>query len=108
MLDVIRRMYDAANTRDLDAIDGIFARDFRSHPMGTVGSEHVRAAWRHIMERYPDFRVEPVEMIANGDRVAVWSRVHVGEGEPETLMELIRVADDRVAELWGLSSRTWR
>ena len=108
MLDVIRRMYDAANRRDLSAIDEIFASDFRSHPMGTTGSEHVRTAWRQITARYPDLRVEPIEMIVNGDRVAVWSKVHAGGGEPGTLMELIRVADGRVAELWGLSSRNWR
>src|SRR5690349_3534328 len=108
MLDVIQRMYDAANGRDLDAVDEIFAADFHSHPMGTTGSAHVREAWRHIMERYPELRIEPVEMIAAGDRVAVWSRVHTGAGEPVTLMELIRVADGRVAELWGLSSPNWR
>lgn len=107
-MDVIHRMYDAVNRRDLAAIDEIFAPDFHSHPMGTTGIEHVRSAWRQIMERHPDLRVEPVEMIADGDRVAIWSRTHTGTGEPGTLMELIRVADDRVAELWGLSSRKWR
>jgi predicted SnoaL-like aldol condensation-catalyzing enzyme len=108
MLEVIHRMYDAANNRDLAAIDEIFAPDFRSHPMGTTGVEAIRSGWRQVMALHPDLRVEPIEMITNGDRVAVWSRVHTGTGEPATLMELIRVADGRIAELWGLSSRSWR
>ena len=101
---VVRRLYDAANRHDLDAIPEIFAADFYSHPMRTTGLDPVRAAWRSIMERHPSLRIEPIEMIVSGDRVAVWSRVHHGAGEPATMMEMIRVADDRIAEVWGLST----
>ena len=100
---VVHRMYHAANARNLDAIDDIFAADFRSHPMGTTGRDPIRRSWRQIMDSHPDLRVEPLEMITRGDRVAVWSRVHLGD-TTATLMELIRVSDDRIAELWGLSS----
>ena len=103
-IDVVRRIYEAANRHDLEAIPGIFAADFYSHPMRTTGLEPIREAWRTIMQLYPGLRVEPVEIIATGDRVAVWARVHHGQGEPATMMELIRVADDRVAEVWGLST----
>jgi predicted SnoaL-like aldol condensation-catalyzing enzyme len=106
--DVVRRMYDAANRHDLTTVEEIFAPDFYSHSMGKGGVEVVHEAWGQIMSRYPEVRVEPAEMIAVGDRVAVWARVHHGAGEPATMMEMIRVADGRVAEVWGLSNLQWR
>jgi predicted SnoaL-like aldol condensation-catalyzing enzyme len=101
---VVRRMYQAANNHDLTAIDEIFAPGFRSHPMGTTGRDPIRRAWRQIMERYPDLRLEPLEMITDGDRVAVWTRIFPG---PATMMELIRVTDGQIAELWGVSNLKW-
>jgi predicted SnoaL-like aldol condensation-catalyzing enzyme len=105
---VVRRMYEAANRHDLTAIDEIFAPDFYSHAMGKAGRDPIRAAWGEIMRRYPDLRLEPVEMLCSGDRVAVWARVFHGEGEPATMMEMIRVAEGRIAEVWGVSNLRWR
>lgn len=105
---VVHRMYQAANRHDVAAIDELFAADFYSHPMRARGRDPIRAAWRQTMERYPDLRVEPAEMITDGDRVAVWARVFHGAGEPATMMEMIRVADDRIAEVWGVSNLRWR
>jgi predicted SnoaL-like aldol condensation-catalyzing enzyme len=105
---VVRRMYEAANRHDLTAIDEIFAPDFYSHALHASGRDPIRAAWGQILERYPALRVEPAEMISDGDRVAVWARVFHGDGEPATMMEMIRVADDRVAEVWGVSNLRWR
>jgi predicted ester cyclase len=104
---VVERMYSAANDRDYDTVPEIFARDFYSHPLRQVGFEPIRAAWRTIFERFPELRVTPQRMIATGDQVAVWSTIENVPGEPE-MMELIRVADGRIAELWGLSSLAWR
>jgi predicted SnoaL-like aldol condensation-catalyzing enzyme len=105
---VVRRMYDAANNRDFEAVPEIFAPDFYSNPMRRSGVEPVLAAWRTITDRFPALRVTPVEMISDGDRVAVWSRVEHGPGEPATMMEMIRVAGGRVAEIWGVSTLKWR
>ena len=103
----VERMYTAANGRDLDALPEIFAPDFYSHPLRQTGVGPIRAAWKTIFETFPDFRVTPRRMFATGDRVAVWSVIENVPGEPE-LMELIRVADGRIAELWGLSSVSLR
>ncbi|WP_433360852.1 ester cyclase [Actinoplanes sp. CA-142083] len=105
--DTVERIYRAANARDLDALPEIFAADFYSHPLQQRGVEPIRAAWKAIFETFPDIRVTPRRMIASADRVAVWSAIENVPGEPE-LMELIRVADGRVAELWGLSSLSLR
>jgi ketosteroid isomerase-like protein len=110
--DLMRRLYAAANSGDVGAVDEIFAPDFYSHPLRQSGVEPVRAAWRAIRGRFPEFRVVPERMIVSGDRVAVWATIHnvppTPAGDPPQMMELVRVADGRVAELWGLSSFGWR
>ncbi|MGC4889208.1 nuclear transport factor 2 family protein [Micromonospora sp. DT227] len=102
---VARRMYAAFNSRDYDAVPGIFAADFRSHPLGTTGPEHVAPAWRRFHEAVPDVRVVVEDMVVEGDRVAVRTSVHGVPGQPpSTMLEFLRVRDGRIAELWGLSA----
>lgn len=112
MKELAHRMYSAANAGDLDAADSIFAADFCSHPMGTIGVGAVKKAWAAIRERYPDLRVSVEEMLADGDRLAVRTVVHGTPadqaGEPPTIMEIIRMADGRIAELWGATNLSWR
>lgn len=112
MKELANRMYAAANAGDLDAVDGIFAADFRSHPMGTTGAGAVKKAWAAIREKYPDLRVSVEDMLADGDRLAVRTIVHGTHasqaGEPPTIMEIIRMADGRIAELWGVTNLSWR
>jgi predicted SnoaL-like aldol condensation-catalyzing enzyme len=113
MTELANRMYAAANAGDLDAADGIFAAEFRSHPMGTTGVGAVKAAWAAIRERYPDLRVSVEDMLAEGDRLAVRTAVRGTPadqtGEPcPTIMEIIRMADGRIAELWGVTNLSWR
>jgi predicted SnoaL-like aldol condensation-catalyzing enzyme len=112
MKELANQMYAAANTGDLDAVDGIFAADFRSHPMGTTGAGAVKKAWAAIREKYPDLTVSVEDMLADGDRLAVRTIVHgtpAGQaGEPPTIMEIIRMTDGRIAELWGVTNLSWR
>jgi predicted SnoaL-like aldol condensation-catalyzing enzyme len=99
----VERMYAAANRGDHRAADGIFTADFRSHPLGTTGVAPIRDSWREMFARFPGLRVVPLRMISDGDRVAVWSKIENMPGTPE-LMELIRVADGRIAELWAVGT----
>jgi predicted SnoaL-like aldol condensation-catalyzing enzyme len=99
----VERMYAAANRGDHRAADDIFTADFRSHPLGTTGVAPIRDSWREMFARFPGLRVVPLRMISDGDRVAVWSKIENMPGTPE-LMELIRVADGRIAELWAVGT----
>jgi predicted SnoaL-like aldol condensation-catalyzing enzyme len=100
-----RRMYQAFNTHDHAAAGEIFTADFYSHPLGTTGPADVIQAWRRMHEQFPDARVVVEDMIVEGDRVAVRTSVHGLAGErPATMLEIFRVRDGRIAELWGLSS----
>jgi ketosteroid isomerase-like protein len=102
-IEAVERMFAAANRGDYEAADEIFTVDFHSHPLGTTGVAPIRAAWRQMFTRFPGLRVVPQRMISDGDRVAVWSKVENVPGDAE-LMELIRVADGRIAEVWALGT----
>jgi hypothetical protein len=96
------RMHEAFNTNDLTAMSEVFAADFHSHPLGTTGIEHIRASWQAFRERHPDARTRVEDIVVEGDRVAMRSTVH---GGPDgTIMEIFRVEDGRIAELWGVST----
>ncbi|MFI9594535.1 nuclear transport factor 2 family protein [Nonomuraea sp. NPDC052265] len=106
-----QRMYAAFNTRDHAATAEIFAADFRSHPLGTTGPESVSQAWRRFHEAFPEVQVVVEDVIVEGDTAAVRTSVHgvpgvpgVPGGEPSTMLEIFRVRDGRIVELWGLSS----
>lgn len=96
------RMHEAFNTSDFAAMPEIFTADFHSHPMGTTGIEHIRASWQTMRTRHPHLRTHIEDILVEDDRVAMRSTVHGGlEG---TIMEIFRVANGRIAELWGVST----
>jgi predicted SnoaL-like aldol condensation-catalyzing enzyme len=101
-------MHEAFNTRDFDAVDAIFAPDFFSHPLQLAGVEHIKEAWKAIAEKFPEMRTVVEEVVAEGNRVALRSTVSGLATEDFTLMEMFRVADGRIAELWGVSSQSVR
>lgn len=93
-----RRMHQAFNTQDFNAAHEIFAPDFISHSLLLTGPEAIAARWAAIHEAAPDLRTELLDVIAEGDRVALRSRLSDGTGE---LFEILRIADGKIAELWG-------
>ena len=97
------RMHEAFNARDFDAVDEIFTPDFFSHPLGTTGSEHVKETWSAASRKFPGMHSVVDEVIAEGDLVSLRATISGLFAEEVTLMEMIRVADGRIAELWGAS-----
>jgi len=100
-----RRMYAAFNAHDHAAAIEIFTTDFHSHPLGTTGPDSVTRAWRRLHEAFPEAEVVVEDMVVEGDTAAVRTSVRGVPGEPApTMLEIFRVRDGRIAELWGLSS----
>lgn len=109
MIGLARRMYAAANQHDLAAVDEIFAADFRG--VGITGPDQVKRAWSAMIERCPDFHVELVDALVDGDRMALRATVTGAElatGTDGYLTEWVRVADGRIADLWGVTNLALR
>ncbi|MGF7234371.1 MAG: nuclear transport factor 2 family protein [Frankia sp.] len=96
------RMHAAFNALDLIAADEIFAADFYSHPLRFRGPDAVKQRWLTMRAAAPDLRTEVIDLIAADDRAMIRSRLNDGTGE---LIEVIRVADGHIAELWGARTR---
>jgi hypothetical protein len=92
------RMHAAFNALDLPAVDEVFAADFYSHPLQSRGPGLVKERWLALRTAAPDLRTEIVDLIAENDRAMIRCRLTDNAGE---LIEVIRVADGRIAELWG-------
>lgn len=112
MKALVQRMYSAASAGDFDAVDEIFAPDFHSHPLGTNGRDPVRKGWMAIRARFPELHVTAEDMIVDGDRIAVRGAVRptpdTADADRSPIMEMIRVADGRIAELWAVANFSWR
>ena len=73
---VLRRLIDATNAHDIDAIVACFAPDYRNdtpvHPARSfVGRDQVRRNWEQILGFVPDIRATVLRAAAQDDMV--WS-----------------------------------
>lgn len=97
---LVERSFAAFNARELDVLDELYAPGCVSHPLGTVGVQAIRESRAALADRFPEARVAVLDLLVDGDRVAARSRL---TGGPEAaLLELFRVEDGRIAELWGM------
>jgi predicted ester cyclase len=106
------------DSREIGAIDEFVADDFASHstppglPEGIAG---VRSFFEILKDAFPDADLEIEQLVADGDWVAVASRLtgtHTGSlmGVEATgrrasvaMIDLVRVADGRIVEHRGLT-----
>jgi predicted ester cyclase len=100
-----RRVYEAINAQDLATLEELFDRDVVRHAAGEVGLERAKLAVTNAFDAFPDTRFEVEDVFAEADRVALRVTVHRGprvDGEePPMIMEIFRVENGRVAEIWG-------
>jgi steroid delta-isomerase-like uncharacterized protein len=114
--------FDAAvNSGDIETIarmlDEVVAPDVLFHapvPTGATGTEAIRQIWAGLLRAFPDIHVAVEDVIAAGDKVVSRQTVtgtNVGEylGRPPTGKSvryneifILRFADGRVAEIWGV------
>ncbi len=76
---MVKRLLDAINAHDPDAIAANFAEDVdTSHPAhparAFVGRENVRKNWVMILKAFPDIHVEVVDSVTAGDDF--WGEFH--------------------------------
>jgi predicted ester cyclase len=118
---LIRRFYEEVfNQRNLAALDDFYAPDHIDHtlPPGLpVGPEGTKQAIAIMRAGFPDLRVSIEDMIAEGDKVVVrfttrgTQRGMLGAISPSgkqvavPTIEIIRMAEGKIAEDWGLDDR---
>ncbi len=119
---LVRRLYeDGFNRGDLAVVDAIVAPDVVTHdPIildAPTGPDSIRGGIEMIRKAFPDFRVEVLDLIAEGDRVGSFLSMsgtnsgdyrRGGATHKKGTMRaffLWRVADGRLAESWGMADR---
>jgi predicted SnoaL-like aldol condensation-catalyzing enzyme len=105
-------MAAAHNSGVPDRISDWFTEHFRLHepgapalPVGHEGARQMRARFRTLT---PPIKLEILDMIEEGDRVAVrWRLTGTCEGRPfeQSIMAIYRFEMGRMAEDWGISIR---
>jgi predicted ester cyclase len=120
--EIVRRIEEAWDRNDLDALDQYFAPDFDNSQSGTPGLPPGLAgskmAHQGVMAAFPDRNATILDLVADGDRVAVRSRVtgtntggaaFLGAPEPNgaaidfEIWSLYRLRDGRVIAHWGIN-----
>ncbi len=116
---VVRRVYeDVLNRGRLDVAREIHTADFTAHAgTRTAGLEEDIAAAEGWRSAFPDLVVTIEQMVAEGDRVAVfWTARGTNTGEGNGLpatgrggegrgMSIFRLVDGRIAEEWNVMDK---
>jgi steroid delta-isomerase-like uncharacterized protein len=107
---------EALNSGDLDAAEALTHPDFFNHEAVASranGPQGLRATFANLRSAFAGFRFEPLDVIAEGDKVVVRARVsgrHVGEfaGMQPTGREfsvqhihIWRLAEGQIVEHWA-------
>lgn len=99
------RVYEAINAQDLATLDELFDPHIVRHAMREVGIESARKAVINAFATFPQTHFVIEDMLAEGDRVALRVTVHGMATLPEEplplIMEIFRIENGRVAEIWG-------
>ena len=116
--DVVRRLEEAWAANDLATVDRLLAPGLVSHdavPGMPAGPEGAKAAHQMAMAAFPDRQMTIEDVIGQGDRVAVRTRIRgtntggvpwlsvSANGRPIDIesISIYRVETGRVVEHWG-------
>lgn len=100
---VVKRLVEAINAHDPDAIAATFAKDFTStwpaHPARSFDSpEQVRQNWRFILAQFPDIRVSVTHSVTSDDEF--WGEFHYvrpGASDMRGVI-VIKVREDEIVQ----------
>ena len=105
------RLAAAVNAGDVEHIAEWHIEDFTLHEPGVqllTGHEGARLMLHHLRTFVvPEARLEVLDMVEEGDRVAVrWQFSGVKDGHPVVVpcIAIYRFVDGRIADDWGIAS----
>lgn len=98
------QVYEAINNQDYDTLEKLFDPGIIRHATGEIGLDKANEAMKKAFESGPrHFVVE--DLLADGDKVALRVKVEGMALKPGqtgfTIMEIFRIENGRVAEIWG-------
>ena len=119
---VAQRLFDAINNATLDELPQVVAAEVVDHNavifMQPEGPGGVAEGIRMLLQGFPDLYLTTQELLAEGDKVVarfIMSGTNTGDyrGLPAPTRQyfeseaiaILRIADGRVAELWGTADR---
>jgi steroid delta-isomerase-like uncharacterized protein len=114
---LVRRLEDAMNTRRLELLDDVLAPDVVRHCQATphlsiTDREQFKEFLRQDAETFPDNVQTFTQVLADGDRAAVWATYEgtqtgpmgpfppSGEKARFDFAGVFRIRDARIAEMW--------
>jgi len=110
--ELLLQVAAALNSNDFDHVSKWFTADFKLHdptvPGWPMGHEGARQMLTEIRDRVPGVKVEALDMLEEGDRVAVrWLFSATREGEPRHLsaVAIYRFTNGLISEDWGMATR---
>jgi predicted ester cyclase len=120
--DLVRRLFEEGfNNNDLTVVDEVVARDIVTHnPIildAPTGSDSIRGGLELIRTAFPDFHVDVLDLVAEGDRVASFVMMsgtntgHYRRGAATNrhgtmrAFFIWRVANGKIVESWGAADR---
>ncbi len=112
---IVRKVVEAANTRNVDLMNEIVAPDFVDHKRQLQGLEVLKQWATMIFKSFSDFHETIEDIIAEGDKV--WVRIktsgtHTGEflglaptGKKftETSVDIFRIVNGKLVEGWNVT-----
>jgi predicted ester cyclase len=102
---LVYRVYDAVNTRDVVALEELFDPDIIRHAVGETGVESAKNAVMSAFTSFPEKRFVVEDVLVEGNKAALRVAVRgvpMAPGQPlPIIMEIFRIENGRVAEIWG-------
>lgn len=88
-----------------EAYQRFAASNFRHHnPYFGGDAASLRVGMEEAARRFPQTRIETKNVLEEGDRVAVHSRVQHAPSEPDiAVVHILRFEGERIAELWDIA-----
>jgi predicted ester cyclase len=106
------RIAQAMSAGDIEHVSEWFTEDFTLHDPSyggfRAGHSGARDMLRSLAEHVPQARIEALDMVEEGDRVAVrWRFAGTKDGKPVYLsaVAIYRFEGDRIAEDWGIAAK---
>jgi len=107
--DALRELVAIMNERQAIDVTRFFTPDFRVDDPGAgvtkVGYDGAREMIESILRLAPDVRLEILDMVQSGERVAVRWSVTIEGGPGPAMLAIYWFVGSRIARDWGISAR---